>query len=131
MTSPDRAVSPATRQGQGSSRQPAARGTAGAGTPAPAVPELAVGVSSPDLGAPTVDQPNDDDPGWAQALSLRRAHYVPAWGTRKRHYGRATGLGLCGFPGLIDERGLAAAEDLPRCRSCWNVLAASQEASEP
>lgn len=100
---------------------PVPESTAGAVDPhlaVPAVPELTAGAADPRT-APAV---SENDPGWGAALSGRRSHYVPVWTKREQHNGRPTGDGLCGFPGLIDERGLQVGGGLAKCRDCFDTL---------
>ena len=123
----------ATDAPEGASQSVAPAGTAASSGPAVPAPLPTVGAADPDT-APAVHhlpKLHPDDPGWAAALSARRAHYVPAGTPREWHHGRPTGLGLDGWPGLIDKRGLADGERLPKCRACVRQGAPLPAPGEP
>ena len=60
---------------------------------------------------------------WALSLSYMRAHAVPVDAPEQDHRGRPVGRGICGFPGLVDNAGLAAGAASRHCHGCDRVLA--------
>lgn len=88
------------------SQEAASGGTAGdvRGDSTPAVPEVL--------------------PGWSLSLSLVRGHYVPhGAAVRLHHDGRPIAMGVCGWPGYVDEDGRRAADLLVyHCHSCQRRL---------
>lgn len=61
---------------------------------------------------------------WALSLSYIRAHAVPVDAPTRDHRGRPVADGLCGYPGLVDEAGLAAGASPARrrCHGCQRLL---------
>lgn len=102
-----------------------AAGAVDARLSAPAAPDLTAGAARPEPAALAVTH------GWAAALTLRRAHWVPEGAPRDVYCGRPVGLALDGWNALVDKQGLEDGAKLPPCLTCSRALARLAAPREP